>query len=66
MLGYAASDAQPGLEPSHTYVYGQSLVGQIVYLFSPGLRAKSDPTANDKKGELIDLNTLRVVDPTNH
>jgi len=58
-LGYDVSQSEP-------YVYSQSLLGQLVYSFSPMLRANSTPSANDGKGELINLKTLRSADPTNH
>ena len=58
-LGYDVSQTEP-------YVYSQSLLGQLVYAFSPTLKANSTPSANDGKGELINLKTLRSADPANH
>ncbi|MCL8212532.1 hypothetical protein [Mesoplasma whartonense] len=58
-LGYDLSQSEP-------YVYSQSLLGQLVYCFSPTLKANSTPSANDGKGELLNLNTLRSADPANH
>lgn len=58
-LGYEVTQTEP-------YVYSQSLLGQLVYAFSPTLKANSTPSANDGKGELINLHTLRSADPANH